>query len=205
MKKGKLFVISGPSAVGKGTIVREILNRRKDDLFLSVSATTRAPREGEEDGVHYYFLSKEEFEGLIEKDGFIEHAIVHENRYGTPKAPVREHLDNGEDVILEIDVQGGMMVRESMNDTVLVFILPPSLEALRERIMERGTESAEQVEIRLGKAFDEIKYLDRYDYAVVNDDLETAVSDVMSVMTAERARVGEEAADVIEMYRREEK
>ena len=203
MKKGKLFVISGPSAVGKGTIVKEVLRRRDGDAVVSVSATTREPREGEVHGVSYYFLSEEEFVKKIDESGFIEHAQVHGNRYGTPKDPVEKMLEEGRDVILEIDVQGAMQVKRYTDEAVYLFILPPSLEDLRSRIRKRNTETEEQINVRLGKAVAEIEYLHRYDYAVVNDDLEQAVQDVLSIMNAEDKRLGRDVDAIIRKYREE--
>lgn len=202
-EKGKLFIISGPSGAGKGTIVSELKTQKEDYFKLSVSATTRAPREGETDGISYYFLSKEEFLEKVDKGEFLEYATVHENYYGTPAAPVMEQLQKGCNVILEIDVQGGMQVKENYEDAVLIFILPPSIEILRERLVGRGSESEEQVAIRMGKALEEIGYVSRYEYAVVNDDLQTAVDEVLSIMTAEHCRTEDKADEIIRRYREE--
>lgn len=203
MKKGKLFVISGPSAVGKGTIVSEVVRRRDGDAVVSVSATTRNPREGETHGVSYYFMTEEEFVKKIDESGFIEHAQVHGKRYGTPKDPVEKVLDEGRDVILEIDVQGAMQVKRYTDEAVYIFILPPSLKDLRARIEKRGTETEEEIQIRLGKAMAEIEHLNRYDYAVVNDDLEQAIQEVCAIMEAEDRRLGREAESIVQKYREE--
>lgn len=202
MLKGRLFVISGPSAVGKGTIINEILNS-KDRISLSVSATTRAPREGETDGVSYYFLTQEDFEARIKNDGFLEYAYVHGNYYGTPKAPVEEYLEKGWDVILEIDVQGAMKVKESYGDGAYIFILPPSIKELRNRINKRGTESAEAVELRMSKAMGEIEYLDKYDYFIINDDLDEAVKAVSAIMASEHQKVDKSAEALLSRFKEE--
>lgn len=188
MTAARLFIISGPSAVGKGTIVKRIL-KSDGKVHLSVSATTRNPREGEEEGVSYYFMSDEQFVKAVGEGGFLEHASVHGHYYGTPKAPVMSQLKAGRDVILEIDVQGAMQVKESYPDGVFIFILPPSVDALRSRIMHRGTESEEDIQVRLGAAQREMEYLEHYDYYVVNDDLEKAVDSVKKIMAAEHWKV----------------
>ncbi len=198
-RKGKLLVISGPSGVGKGTIVSKITERLGGTVRLSISATTRKPREGENDGVHYHFLSEEEFLNRVGKNEFLEYAYVHEKYYGTPKPPVETALREGCDVILEIDVQGAMQVKKNFQDGVYIFILPPSVEELRNRLTQRGTESEQDLELRMSKALAEMGYLDRYDYAVVNDDLQDAVDKVLSIIQAEHCRVGDET--VQEMMR----
>lgn len=203
MKKGTLFVISGPSGVGKGTIVKEILDRREGGAVVSVSATTRPPRVGEIDGVSYYFTTVDDFRKRIDEDGFIEYAEVHENFYGTPKGPVEAQLAEGRDVILEIDVQGAMKVKKYSDDAVCIFILPPSMKILRARLEGRATDSQDVIEVRMANAMGEIEYLDRYDYGVVNDDLETAVQDVMNIMAAARFRVDSNVNSIIEHYREE--
>lgn len=185
MTEGRLYVISGPSAVGKGTIVTTMI-KDSDSIDLSVSATTRGPREGEEEGVHYFFVTKEKFEEGIRNGDFLEYAEVHANYYGTPLAPVKEKLRKGRDVILEIDVQGAMNVKKVYPDAVTIFILPPDMKSLSQRLAGRGTESAEQTALRLGKAMAEMGYLSGYDYYVVNDDLEKAIGEVSEIMKAER-------------------
>ncbi len=201
--KGRLFIISGPSGVGKGTIVSELLKRQGDSLELSVSATTREPRSGEVEGSSYYFLSEEEFLKRAGSGGFLEHASVHGHYYGTPRLPVEEKLDSGCDVILEIDVQGAMQVKENFDNGVYIFILPPSISELRRRLTGRGTEKEADLEIRLGMALEEIEYTDRYDYAVVNDDLQTAADEVAAVITAEHCRIDGRADSIIRRYREE--
>ncbi len=202
MTAARLFIISGPSAVGKGTIVKRIL-KSDGKVHLSVSATTRNPREGEEEGISYYFMSDEQFVKAVGEGGFLEHASVHGHYYGTPKAPVMSQLKAGRDVILEIDVQGAMQVKESYPDGVFIFILPPSVDALRSRIMHRGTESEEDIQVRLGAAQREMEYLEHYDYYVVNDDLEKAVDSVKKIMAAEHWKVTD-AAGILKRIKGEE-
>ena len=201
--KGRLFVISGPSGTGKGTICREILKDIRNEF--SVSMTTREPREGEEHGREYFFVSHEEFIENINRNNFLEYATVFDNYYGTPKDIVLKKLEKGRNVILDIDVQGGLQVKEAMPEAVLIFLLPPSLAALRSRLENRGTETPDKIEKRLNKALDEIKFIGEYDYMVVNDVREDAVSDVRSIMTAEALRVPEKVLPIIRRYEQEQK
>jgi len=168
--------------------------------MLSVSMTTRAPRENETEGLSYYFVDKERFRTILGEDGFIEHAEVYGEYYGTPKAPVIKSLDEGRDVILEIEVKGAMQVKEHMPEAILVFILAPSLGELRKRIINRGTETAERVERRLERVNMEISQIGRYDYLVINDDLARATGDMLAIMLAERLRVKEDTEKIIEKY-----
>ena len=169
MKKGMLFIVSGPSGSGKGTVVRELVE--KDGVFLSISCTTREPRGDEVDGVHYHFISREQFESLIEKDGFLEWAIYNGNYYGTPKKPIIDAIKSGRDAILEIEVQGAMKVRAIMPEVVLVMLTPPSAESLERRLRGRGDKVPESVIIdRLATAREEILYLPSYDYHIYNND-----------------------------------
>lgn len=200
MAEGRLFVISGPSAVGKGTIVKELLDA-DENLRVSVSATTRAPRAGETDGVSYYFLTKEEFKEKIDNGGFLEWAEVHGNFYGTPKAPVEKLLAEGKDVILEIDVQGAMQVKESGGEGAYIFILPPSMEELRNRINNRGTETEEAIALRMSKAAGEIAYVDRYDYFVINDDLQEAINTVKAIMVSEHQKINSKSAATLAAFK----
>ena len=200
MAEGRLFVISGPSAVGKGTIVKELLDA-DENLRVSVSATTRAPRAGETDGVSYYFLTKEEFKEKIDNGGFLEWAEVHGNFYGTPKAPVEKLLAEGKDVILEIDVQGAMQVKESGGEGAYIFILPPSMEELRNRINHRGTETEEAIALRMSKAAGEIAYVDRYDYFVINDDLQEAINTVKAIMVSEHQKINSKSAATLAAFK----
>lgn len=196
MNKGRLFVISGPSGTGKGTICKELI--KDDKIRLSVSMTTRNPREGEVHGVSYYFATKEEFLQKIEAGGFLEYAEVFGNYYGTPKMEVLELLDEGIDVLLEIDVQGALQIKEVYPEAVLVFILPPSMAELRARLTGRGTETQEVVERRLGQAAKEISYVKQYDYAVINDDLDQAIDNVKTVIRASHFGVTQSIANQYE-------
>ena len=199
-RKGKLFVISGPSGAGKGTICKRLLETC--DVELSTSMTTRAPREGERDGREYFFVSEEEFKKQIAEGNLLEFAEVYDNLYGTPKDAVLRQLDRGHDVILEIDIQGGLQVRKAMpEDVILLFILPPDLETLHDRIVGRGTDSKEVIERRFKEATNEIRLLGEYDYYVVNDVLEDAVSRVHSIITAEQQRVPKKVMPIIRRYK----
>lgn len=186
--KGILIVISGPSGAGKGTICKALLEKN-DDISLSVSATTRNPRNGEVDGVNYHFLSKDNFLERIEADDFLEHAEVYGNYYGTPKSNVQEMLDSGKNVILEIDIQGALKVKEKADDGVFIFILPPSMNELKQRIIRRGSETPESLMTRFKSAYQEINYVSKYNYAVVNDTVESAVEKIESILLAEKCRV----------------
>lgn len=187
MNKGLLVVISAPSGGGKGTILKELF-ARDDNLRLSVSATTRAPRPGEEDGKHYYFISKEEFEKLIAENELLEYAKYVKNYYGTPKAPVERWREKGNDVILEIEVKGGAQIKKLVPDCVSIFIMPPSMRILEKRLRDRGTEDNETVLQRLDTARGEIPCADGYDYIVYNDALEDAVNDVQAIIRAEKRK-----------------
>ena len=186
--RGVLIVISGPSGAGKGTICKALLEKH-DNIYISVSATTRSPREGEIEGVNYYFLTKEAFEEKVKGNGFIEYANVHGNFYGTPKVNVEKMLEEGKDVILEIDIQGALQVKENFKEGVFIFILPPSMEELKKRIINRGSETEESLMTRFKNAYKEINYVSKYNYAVVNDTLELAVAKVESIIAAEKCRV----------------
>ncbi|MDM8245202.1 guanylate kinase [Collinsella tanakaei] len=177
----KLFVISGPSGAGKGTLVARVRELRPD-LGLTVSATTREPREGEIDGTSYYFLTEEEFSRRLDADEFVEWANVHGHRYGTLVSEVSSKLAAGSSLVLEIDVQGAFQVKERFPEAVLVFIMPPSLPVLQERLSNRGTESADSLALRLANAEREMALADRYDDVVVNDDLDRAVDELLAVL-----------------------
>lgn len=179
--KGLLIVYTGASGVGKGTIMKMLLER-DPNLRLSVSATTRAPREGERNGREYYFVSRERFDELIAEDGFLEYAEYVGNKYGTPKEPVFRMLDEGLDVILEIEVKGFLQVKEACPDCVTIFIAPPSFEELQLRLRGRGTESEEVIAERLKTAETELQHQHLFDYVVVNDDLDRAVEEVLSII-----------------------
>ena len=185
--KGRLIVFSAPSGCGKGTMLAEIL---KDDSFrCSVSATTRNPREGEADGVNYYFITNEEFEKKISEDAFLEYAGYCDHYYGTLKSEVDPYLEKGINVILEIEVQGAMKIRQIRPDALFVFIAPPSVGELRRRLNKRGTETQEVIDQRVAAASTELTFADKYDYIIVNDALEDAVSDFFAVVRAEQLNV----------------
>ena len=187
MKKGLLIVISGASGTGKGTVCKELLARERGVAF-SVSATSRAPREGEQDGREYYFRTRAEFEAMIAEGAFLEYADVYGNYYGTPLAPIEARRSAGEDILLEIDTQGALNVMERCPDGTFIFLLPPSLEELRRRITGRGTESEESLARRLAAARDEIRLGIRYRYAVLNDTVEDATARIQTILAAERLR-----------------
>ena len=187
MKKGLLIVISGASGTGKGTVCKELLARERGVAF-SVSATSRAPREGEQDGREYYFRTRAEFEAMIAEGAFLEYADVYGNYYGTPLAPIEARRSAGEDILLEIDTQGALNVMERCPDGTFIFLLPPSLEELRRRITGRGTESEESLARRLAAARDEIRLGRRYRYAVLNDTVEDATARIQTILVAERLR-----------------
>ena len=195
MNKGRLIVFSAPSGCGKGTMLEEIL---KDKSFaISVSATTRAPREGEKDGVNYHFLTREDFEQRIADGKFIEHAEYCQNLYGTLVSEVDGRLEQGLNVILEIEPQGAMKIREKRPDAVFIFVVPPSIGELRRRLKKRGTETDEVIEERVSKAAWEISQAEKYDYVIVNDALEDAISDFFAVIRGEQLRV-DYSGDIIE-------
>ncbi len=187
--KGLLLVLSGPSGAGKGTICQGLLEKRKD-LAYSVSCTTRTPRKGEISGVNYIFTDRKNFEDMIKNNGFLEYADVYGNYYGTPRSYVQEQLMAGKDVVLEIDTQGALQVKKNFPDGVFVFIVPPSLDELSKRIYKRGTDSEEVIKRRLRAATSELAYASKYDYIVVNDEVEQATNKVSSIMDVERLRVG---------------
>ncbi len=199
MDKGILVVISGFSGAGKGTIMKELI--RSYDYFLSVSATTREPRDGETEGIDYYFHTREEFERMIHNGELIEWAEYVGNFYGTPKKHVEEQLNQGKDVLLEIEMQGGMLVKEQFPDALLIFISPPSAEILRERLTGRGTESPEEIEKRLQRAVEEVKYMKDYDYIIVNDKLEDAVARVNDLIRYDHYKACNSKAMIEKMER----
>lgn len=187
-REGVLLILSGPSGAGKGTICKELL-RRCPELAYSVSATTREPRTGEEDGVNYLFTRFERFEEMIRQDELLEWAKVYDNYYGTPRAFVENLLRQGKDVILEIDTQGALQIKNKFPQGVFVYIIPPSLEELANRIRKRGTDSTEVIEKRLGCVLNELAQVHQYQYIVVNDKIESAVTKIQSIIAAEHCHV----------------
>ncbi len=183
-KRGMLIILSGPSGCGKGTVVKELLSRR-DDTVVSVSVTTRTPRPGEEDGVHYFFRTKEQFEEMIKRDELLEYADYNGNYYGTPLPPIEEWLNAGKNVLLEIEVQGAQKVMKRCPDHVSVFIAAPSIEVLEQRLRGRGTEAEEVIKRRLNAAKEEMAAAERYRYYVVNDEVELAVQRIETILSAE--------------------
>lgn len=194
--KGKLVIVSGFSGVGKGTVVKALLDKY-DDYVLSVSMTTRKPREGEQEGINYYFVSDEQFEEMIKKDGFLEHAGYVGHYYGTPKKLVLDSLEQGKNVILEIEVQGALQVKEKYPDSILVFIIPPKASVLKERLTGRGTETEEQINNRLKRACEESEQMSFYDYLVVNDKVEDCVERLHEI-TLTRPEISSDREQIIE-------
>ena len=190
MRKGQLFIISGPSGAGKGTICRELV--KESNVIFSVSYTTREPRPGEKEGVEYFFVTKGRFQELN-----------FENFYGTPKAPVLLAIEEGKDVILDIDIKGALSIKKNYPDGIFIFILPPSMSELRKRITGRGTELPEAIALRMKGVLKEVSYIDKYDYCVVNDQLHEAVSRVKAIMMAEHSRVSADIYKLIETYKEE--
>jgi len=184
----KLFVISGCSGVGKGTVINEFMKRNSDDFILSVSCTTRNPRQGETDGVNYFFISKEEFEQNIKDGKFLEYAQFAENYYGTKKKYIQQKMDEGYNVLLEIDTQGALQVKEKMPEAVLIFIAPPSVEELEKRLRGRHTEDEDTIQKRLAQVKIELERSQKYDYTVINDNVERAVEEIESIVRANVTR-----------------
>ena len=199
MKKGFLLVISGPSGVGKGTVLHDLMNTQKN-LVYSVSATTRDKRDGEIEGVSYFYKSHEEFKQMIDDDQFLEYAHVHNNYYGTPKEFVENKINDGKIVVLEIDVQGAVNVKKSTDNAVFIFLAPPSLSELKNRIVGRGTETENDINLRMKNARRELEYIKYYDYLVVNDHINTAINSVNEIINAEKHKVfREEDFDIKEI------
>ena len=187
-RNGLLLVISGPSGVGKGTLVKALMDRNSR-IKMSVSATTRAPRPEEIEGVHYFFKTEEEFKAMVDRGEFLEYIHVFGSKYyGTPRSFVEQQLQDGYDVMLEIDVQGAMKVKQAFPDAVLMFITAPSMSEIKSRLIGRGTETMEQVEKRFATAFEEIKMIPQYDYVIVNDVVDVAVHHMEAILEAERCR-----------------
>lgn len=180
-RQGNLFIVSGPSGAGKGTLVRALL-ARVPDLWLSVSSTTRAPRPGEEEGIHYFFLTRKEFDRKVESGGFLEWAEVHSNRYGTSRDVVERKIDQGRQVVLEIDPQGAQQVKERMPQSVLIFVNAPDLSELRKRLFGRGSETEEQIEARMARAIEEMELAGLYDFVITNDDVVRATDELVGII-----------------------
>lgn len=197
-QQGVLAVVSGFSGAGKGTLMKKLLENY-DNYALSISATTRKPREGEEHGREYFFLTVEEFEDLIENNQLIEHAKYVSNYYGTPRSYVEEKMAEGKDVILEIEIQGALKVKEKFPETLLIFVVPPSAEELKRRLIGRGTETMEVIEQRMKRAVEEAEEMDAYDYILVNDDLETAVADLHNLIRSQHLKAGNNSELIAEM------
>lgn len=197
-KQGTLVVVSGFAGTGKGTVMKELLGRY-DSYALSISATTRQPRPTEVDGREYFFKTKEEFEKMIEEDAFLEYACYVGNYYGTPKKYVEEQLANGRDVILEIEIQGALHIKEQFPDALLLFIAPPSADVLKQRLIDRGTETEEVIAQRLARAVEESQGIEAYDYLVVNDDLEECVETVHRMIQSAGWKMSRRKKDVEEL------
>lgn len=203
-KKGLLLVVSGPSGAGKGTICKVLMNRN-NDLKLSVSATTRQPRNGEVEGENYYFLTHEKFNDMISKNEFLEYAQTYSNFYGTPKGPVMESLEKGQDVVLEIEMQGARQVKQIYPEAILIFVLPPSLNELESRLFSRGTETKEQMQERLSCAFEEIKQIKDYNYFIFNEtnrEVEAAI-EIENIISAEKNRSARYEEEIIRKFKEE--
>lgn len=201
-RKGILIVVSGFSGAGKGTLMKRLLEKYAENYALSISATTRQPREGEVDGREYFFKTKDEFEKMIAKEELIEYARYVGNYYGTPKDYVEKQLNAGKDVILEIEIQGALKVKKAFPDTLLLFVVPPSAEELKKRLVGRGTESMEVIESRLSRAVEESEGMEAYDYLVMNDDLEVCAEEMHRIICAEHMKAQRNGA-FIEKLREE--
>ena len=195
-RQGNLFVVSGPSGAGKGSIIKELVNLR-DDIWVSVSATSRVPRKDEREGGNYFFKTKEEFRRLIQDSAFLEWAEVFHNYYGTLKEPVLKELKRGMNVILEIDIQGALQIKEMYDEAIFVFVLPPSLEELKNRIIHRGSETEETLSLRLRAALEEISYVEKYDYFIINDQLNESTKRLDAIITAENSKVAQDVIDLL--------
>lgn len=204
-KRGMLIVLSGPSGVGKGTVRKALFSQPGNDFQYSVSMTTRQPRPGEVNGKDYFFVSKEEFEQHIREGQMLEYAKYVDNYYGTPLKYINDTLDEGKDVFLEIEVNGAMQVRSKCPDGVFIFLTPPDLMELRQRLILRGTDSMEVINKRIHKAFGEIQMMQNYDYAVVNDQVDNAVTKIKDIIRSERLRVPRVMPDYLEMLGDSEK
>ncbi len=187
IEKGRLIIVSGPSGAGKSTVVFKAINGR-DKMCFSTSVTSRKPRPGEVDGREYFFIDAARFEQMVQNDELLEHAVYVGNYYGTPRKFVEDKLSAGESVFLDIEVQGARQVKEKMPDAIMIFLIPPSLGELKKRLESRGTETEETIKGRLARAREEYAEADFYDYIVVNDDIDTAANELLSILTAEKCR-----------------
>lgn len=200
--RGILIVISGFSGAGKGTLVKELMKRYGNRYALSISATTRQPREGEMDGKDYFFKTEEEFLSMIEKESLIEYASYVKHYYGTPKAYIEEQLEKGIDVILEIEIQGALKIKEKFPETLLLFVTPPSIRELKNRLINRGTEEMDVILSRMVRAREEAKGIEKYDYLIINDDLNSCVARTHSIIQNEHYRVSQ-SGSIIEKLQKE--
>jgi guanylate kinase len=192
---GKLIVLTGPSGVGKGTLLNALLQRHPGQLYLSISATTRRPRPDEIDGQHYYFVSPDQFQAMVEQNQLLEWAEFAGNRYGTPRAQVEQRIQNGDRVLLEIELQGARQIRQTFPDALMIFILPPSPETLEERIRSRGQDSEDAISRRLERARDEIKAASEFDIQIINDDLEVTLQQLETTLFPPRSTVARVSPD----------
>ena len=186
--KGNLIVVSGPSGAGKDTVINEAL-KNNNNIWVSISCTTRKPRKGEKEGINYFFKTTKEFEEMIKNEELLEYAKYNDNYYGTPRSVIKEKLDKGIDVILVIEIQGALKIKKMINDAIFIFILPPSMEELRRRLVNRKTESKDKILERFKRAYQEINEVTKYNYVVVNDIVENAAKKVNSILLSERCRV----------------
>lgn len=198
--KGIIVVISGPSGSGKGTIVNELI--KNEQYALSISATTRKPRIGEKEGIHYFFMSKEEFLEMINKEELVEWAEFCDNYYGTPKSYIEDKINKGKDVILEIEVQGALQVKKIYPEAILIFIIPPSLTELKNRLLKRGTETSEIIEKRLMRAVEELDFVKEYDYLLVNDSIDNVVKEINMIIKTEHFKANRRTS-LIEKIKKE--
>lgn len=201
-RKGLLMVLSGPSGAGKGTICKRFMEKNKD-VLLSISSTTRNPREGEVPGKSYNFISREEFEDKLAKDGFLEHVFVFENYYGTPRETVEKNINQGIDVLLEIEIVGAMQIKKKYPEAVLIFVLPPSIKELETRINKRGTETQDQIKQRLARAIKEIKEISEYSYFIINQDIDESVDYMQGIIKAEKSSVKRYNEELLCFYEEE--